>query len=401
MTDVDKFLYQCERDWGTFFANHREGNLPLDDIKGVQYAFDSVMAALYTDTGDYANFDYEDKDSMVYPDTPVSVAFHPSFVKDCIEKLAEEDPRCSKTTSYFTANLLLSNCRDSVYLGDDKDSEDVNAWAYANTHYEKPLSLDASKDYRFLRPFVPNRLSVDKIIYGSNSMAMAHIGEQFIPSTFKDALEDVTGRHDDVKPYFIEAKMLSDFCYYRGKVIVDGLKKYKDFLMSRDTPVNIDSLNDITKLDQRTASNFDDDIYNAYKDIIFSGEDLPEYNLKARSLAQFLGERVLEGMSECDDPVLMTFAVEMLAPVKCLDTKHGSVKKDCIVEETLKHGEDFVFTQPGEIVLGLDGSIDKCFEYDEKAFGELQSILSSGKLEVQRKKLEACCEFYIEDDLEY
>lgn len=176
-----------------------------------------------------------------------------------------------------------------------------------------------------------------------------------------------------------EAKMLSDFCYYRGKVVVDGLKKYKDFLISKDMPVNIESLNDITKVDQYRASNFDDTIYNAYKDIIFSGEDLPEYGLKARSFAQFLGERVLEGMSECDDPFLTTFAVEMMAPVKCLGTAQGSVKKDCIIEETLKYGEDFGFTRPGEVVYYINGGIDKCFEYDDDVYKKLCEIISQNK----------------------
>lgn len=380
MTDVETFLYQCERDYGTFFANYREGNMPLDDIRDVQYAFDVIMGALWSGSGDYAYFDYDNKDIMVYKDTPVSVAFNADFVKSCIAKLAEEDPDCSKTTSYFTANLLLSNCHDGVYL-DVKDDENVSAWTYAEKHYEKPLSDDANKDYKFMRPFVPNRLDVDKIIYSSNSMTMAHIGEQFIPFTFKDVMKDVTGRLDDVKPYFVEAKMLSDCCYYRGKCVIDGLKKYKDLLSSKDTLVNIESLNDITNRmgDQRTSSNFDDDIYNAYKDIIFSGEDLPEYGLKARSLAQFLGERVLEGMSECDDPVLTTFAVEVLAPVKCLGTEHGSVKKDCIREETLGHGDDFRFTEPGEVVLYTNGGIDKCFEYDDNAYKKLCELMSQSK----------------------
>lgn len=361
-----------------FFANYRDGNMPLDDIRGVQYAFDCIMNALWSGAGDYAGFEYDNKDIMVYKDTSVSVAFNADFVKDCITALAEEDPDCSKTTSYFAANLLLSNCHESIYL-DSKDDEKVSAWTYAEKHYEKPLSDDANKDYKFMRPFVPNRLSVDKTIYGSNSMAMAHIGEQFIPSTFKDVLEDVTGRLDNVKPYFVEAKMLSDYCYYRGKVVIDALKKSKDFLLSKGMPVNIESLNDFTKLDQFTSSNFDDDIYNAYKDIIFSGEDLPEYGLKARSLAQFLGERVLEGMSECDDPVLTTLAVEAFAPVKCLGTEHGSVKKDCIREETLGHGDDFGFTKPGEVVFYINGGIDKCFEYDEDVYKELCELMSQNK----------------------
>ena len=344
----------------------------------MQYAFDSIMGALWCGLGNYASYEYDNKGFMVQPDTPYSVAFNADFVKDCISQLAKDDPDCSKTTSYFTANLLLQNCHESIYLH-SKDDEKVSAWTYVNKHYEKPLSADANKDYKFMRPFVPNRLDVDKTIYGSNSMAMAHIGEQFIPSTFRDALEDVTGQLDDVKPYPIEAKMLSDFCYYRGKVVVDGLKKYKDFLISRDMPVDVNSLNDVTKVDQYRASNFDDTIYNAYKDIIFSGEDLPEYGLKARSLAQFLGERVLEGMSECDDPFLTTFAVEMMSPLKCLGTEHGSVKKDCIIEETLKYGEDFGFTRPGEVVCYINGGIDKCFEYDDDAYKKLCEIISQNK----------------------